>query len=164
MKFENMCKQIINEGKSKKTNKKDVVDGEKNKIDVITEIDQEPAEENMQVPDKSAEVGLDDIEQQFIEKFIEFTELNCVLKCHKEIVAGFKSALGKNNKLVNEILAARKTEQTERLNTLKTELKTMREEIQAEEKNKAEAAERKLSIVNLLDSASKKTKEQTEEK
>jgi hypothetical protein len=40
----------------------------------------------------------------------------------------------------------------------------MREEIQAEEKNKAEAAERKLSIVNLLDSASKKTKEQTEEK
>ena len=164
MKFENMCKQIIGESKAKKQTKKEVVDGEKNKVDVITEIDQESAEENMQDTAKPAEVILDDIEQQFIEKFIEFTELNCVLKCHKEIIAGFKDALGKNNKLVNEILAARKTEQTERLNALKAELKTMREEIQAEEKNKAEAAERKLSIVNLLDIASKKTKEQTEEK
>lgn len=164
MKFEDICNKIISEGKTKKTQK--TVDGEKNKPEVITEIEDEKTVETPETVENTAEekpvAELDNIERTFIEKFIEFTELNLVNKSYKTIVSDFKSVLGKNNKAVIEFLNQRKEEHVSKITALKEELKQLKEQIKTEEEDKANAAERKLNIVNLLSKASKKTDEKSE--
>ena len=75
MKFEDICSKIISEAKSKKEkDTKTKVDGEKDKPEVIAETDVKPEETPVETPTEEVQtIVLDEIEKEFLEKFIEFT-------------------------------------------------------------------------------------------
>lgn len=143
---------------------------EQEEVDVDIENDdseeKEEESEELDVEEEPAQQGpqLDEGELEFLTKFIEFTELNCLAKCYSEIFKGFNEILGTNSKLVKKVLDDHKEENKQRLNELKEELKTKRSEIEAAEKANREIAQRKLSLVSLLDKAVKKDKAEKAEK
>jgi ribosomal protein L29 len=154
MKFENICNKIINEAKSKK----EKVDGKKDKPEIIAEKETEVKPEDTQIVAQETEVSMpafEGIELEFFEKFIEFAELNCLIKCQKSIRNDFKKILGKENGFVDEYLNKHAEEQQAKLEELKVELTSLREQIQTAEKENVEKAERRLSIVSILDKVAK---------
>jgi hypothetical protein len=153
MKFEDMCNKIITEGKKPK------VDGKKDKPEIIAEKDEQTVEttetqETVETQETPMLI-LDEIEKEFLEKFIEFTELTCIVKCQKTIEKDFKKILGKNGEAITEFLAEREAARNTRIDELKTELTTLRKQVRDNEKANVESAERKLSLVSLLDTAIK---------
>jgi hypothetical protein len=90
-----------------------------------------------------------DLETEFINKFIELTELNCAKDCYDRITEKL-NGLGKSTDSFAEILSAKKSQTEARIETLNSELAELKETISAEEKAKAEQAERKLAVVNLF--------------
>lgn len=126
--------------------------------DIKVDSEEETTEE------KPAQQGpaLEEGELDFLNKFIEFTELTCLFKAYNEIFKGFNDILGSNSKLVKQVLDEHKEQNKQRLAELKEELKTKRAEIEEAEKINQENAKRKLSLVSLLDKAVKKEKEKLE--
>ena len=118
------------------------------------EITSEDADEEEEPAEKDeVQLLLDDVEREFLENYIEYSELTCLAKYSAEMYKGIKSVLGRNTKAIAEYLNTRKEERKARLDELKTTLKSLRETIQNEEKAKAAQAERKLHLVSLLDKA-----------
>lgn len=177
MNFQDRCKKIISEN----TEEKEKIDGNNDKPNVITEKDPEAkAEDTSKEEDLFAELDQEedpntkedseedeaidektdvaDEEAEFVKKFIEFTELNCLSKCYNEIFKGFSSVLGSNSKLIKEVLDQHKDENKQRMEELKEELKAQRAEIEERENAYKEDAIRKLSLVSVLDKAIKKEK------
>jgi len=139
--------------------------------DSSLENETEDSEEDIEVDseeetqeEKPAQQGpaLEEGELDFLNKFIEFTELTCLFKSYNEIFKGFNDILGSNSKLVKQVLDEHKEQNKQRLAELKEELKTKRAEIEEAEKINQENAKRKLSLVSLLDKAVKKEKEKLE--
>lgn len=151
MKFEKLCKSIINESKKKK----EVVDGnDKEKPEVITEKDIDTEKENLETTEQEqieTVKELDETELNFFQKFLEFTEINALIKIQNKIKKDFKNILGKHNDIVEKYLEQHTEEQIQKRDALKSELTQLREEIQQIEKENVEKAERKLSIVAILD-------------
>lgn len=151
MKFEDMCKVITESKKSEKVqNEKIEVDGEKNKVDVLTNQDPEEVQKEQEV---KPVVTLDPVEKEFVDKFIEFTELTNLIKTAKEMQEGFKSILGKNTPEITEYLKSHVEENKARCAELKQELKELQLKIRNAEKNAAADSKRKLSLISLLDKA-----------
>ena len=117
------------------------------------EITTEDAEEEEPAEKDEVQLLLDDVEREFLENYIEYSELTCLTKYSTEMYKGIKSVLGRNTKAIADYLNTRKEERKARLDELKTTLKSLRETIQNEEKAKAAQAERKLHLVSLLDKA-----------
>lgn len=157
MKFEDICSKIISEAKNKKEkDTKTKVDGEKDKPEVIAETDVKPEEAPIETPVEEVQtIVLDEIEKEFLEKFIEFTELSCLVKCQKSIEKDFKSILGKNNAAISDFLTTHNEERNNHIDELKVELTSLRQQVREKEKANVESAERKLSLVSLLDKAVK---------
>jgi hypothetical protein len=117
------------------------------------EITTEDADEEEPAEKDEVQLLLDDVEREFLENYIEYSELTCLAKYSTEMYKGIKSVLGRNTKAIADYLNTRKEERKARLDELKTTLKSLRETIQNEEKAKAAQAERKLHLVSLLDKA-----------
>jgi hypothetical protein len=146
--------------KSEKTNddnkNEEVVEEEETTegdAEIEGEITTEDADEEEPAEKDEVQLLLDDVEREFLENYIEYSELTCLAKYSTEMYKGIKSVLGRNTKAIADYLNTRKEERKARLDELKTTLKSLRETIQNEEKAKAAQAERKLHLVSLLDKA-----------
>lgn len=163
MSFINRCQKIICENKKTKEasgEAKNIICDEENAptepAENTTEIDVKETETET---DKPAAVELDEVELEFLNKFIELTELSCLIKANKAIKKSFKTLIGNNKKSIDELLEKRLSEQKNKADELKKELTSIRNNIKEEEKAKADAAERKLSLLSLLDDAVEETTE-----
>lgn len=158
MTFEELCKQIINEAdennnqpaensnndntETQATNTENNVDAEEIKT----------SEETEKLSEEENELNLSEVEAEFLQKFIEYTELKYLATIYKDIVADFKEVLGKDIKTnALQFMSEHKEEQTAKLNTLKKELTDLRNTIKNEEEEKTKEANRKLNLISILD-------------
>lgn len=159
MNFIDKCKHIINENKEASGNKKDIicdqenVDTEINETPEEAETEQEKIKDNEQEETETPVDEMDEVEIDFFNKFVELTELECLIKANEAIKKSFKSIIGENKKSIDELLEKRLNEQKEKVEQLKTELSDIRNNIKDEETKKVNTAERKLGLIALLDKA-----------
>ena len=125
--FDKTFKKIIAESK-------EIVNGENKKKNIIQE---DP------ITDISEEIL---IEPEFLNKLIEYIELNYLNKSSELIFKEFKEFF-KNNKDASDILNKHKQENTNHLIELKNELKKIRKQIQGE----IETTPNKISLITILD-------------
>ena len=125
--FDKTFKKIIAESK-------EIVNGENKKKNIIQE---DP------ITDISEEIL---IEPEFLNKLIEYIELNYLNKSSELIFKEFKEFF-KNNKDASDILNKHKQENTNHLIELKNELKKIRKQIQGE----IEITPNKISLITILD-------------
>ena len=129
--FNKTFKEIIAESK-------EIVNGENKKKNIIQE---DP------IIDISEEIL---IEPEFLNKLIEYIELNHLNESSELIFKEFKE-LFKNNKDASDILNKHKQENTNHLIELKNELKKIRKQIQGE----IETTPNKISLITILDKSLK---------
>lgn len=179
--FKDFYNKIIFEAKkesspenTKGKKEKQEVNGEKGKKNIIQETDKikqdlkennntsqdllENENENDSNEDKIETNKVEDLEDldnsltmDFLNKFIEYTELNYLNTSFNDIVNNFKTVLGKNDKEAIDILNMHQEERKERLNELKSELKELRKQMQDE----TEKAKTKMDLISLLDKSIK---------
>jgi hypothetical protein len=154
MNFIDKCKYIINENKEASGNKKDIIcDQEINETPEEAETEQEEIKDDEQEETETPVDEMDEVELDFFNKFVELTELECLIKANEVIKKSFKSIIGENKKSIDELLEKRLNEQKEKVEQLKTELSDIRNNIKDEETKKVNTAERKLGLISLLDKA-----------
>lgn len=129
--FDKTFKEIIAESK-------EIVNGENKKKNIIQE---DP------ITDISEEIL---IEPEFLNKLIEYIELNYLNESSELIFKEFKKFF-KNNKDASNILNKHKQENTNHLIELKNELKKIRKQIQGE----IETTPNKISLITILDKSLK---------
>lgn len=129
--FNQTFKKIIAESK-------EIVNGENKKKNIIQE---DP------ITDISEEIL---IELEFLNKLIEYIELNYLNESSELIFKEFKEFF-KNNKDASDILNKHKQENTNHLIELKNELKKIRKQIQGE----IETTPNKISLITILDKSLK---------
>lgn len=172
--FKDFYNQIISEAKkenltenSNKKKEKQEVNGEKGKKKIIQETDKIKDNTNNKETQDLLENEIDSNEDKietnnvedldnsltkdFLNKFIEYTELNYLNTSFNDIVNNFKTILGKNNKDAIDILNMHQEERKQRLNELKSELKELRKQMQDE----TEKAKTKMDLISLLDKSIK---------
>lgn len=149
MTFEEMCKKIISESKSK-TQK--VVDGSKDKPDIIAEKDVDIEQDVTEVQSKPTN-ELTEQEKEFLAKFLEYAKLNTFTDTFwNKMIKSYTNVLGKNNSLAISDCIEQEIEKTKQVREqLKSELINLRNQIKAEEESKANEANRKLSLISILD-------------
>ena len=147
--FEEMCKKIISESKSK-TQK--VVDGSKDKPDIIAEKDIDVEQNATELQNKPAS-ELTEQEKEFLAKFLEYAKLNTFTDTFwNKMIKSYTNVLGKNNSLAISDCIEQEVEKTKQAREqLKSELINLRNQIKAEEESKANEANRKLSLISILD-------------
>lgn len=154
MNFIDKCKHIINENKEASGNKKDIIcDQEINETPEEVETEQEEIKDDKQEETETPVDEMDEVELNFFNKFVELTELECLIKANEVIKKSFKSIIGENKKSIDDLLEKRLNEQKEKVEQLKTELSEIRNNIKDEETKKVNTAERKLGLISLLDKA-----------
>lgn len=129
--FDKTFKKIIAESK-------EIVNGENKKKNIIQE---DP------ITDISKEIL---VEPEFLNKLIEYIELNHLNESSELIFKEFKEFF-KNNKDASDILNKHKQENTQHLIELKNELKKIRKQIQGE----IETTPNKISLITILDKSLK---------
>lgn len=172
--FKDFYNQIIFEAKKESSpenikgkKEKQEVNGEKGKKKIIQETDKIKDNTNNKETQDLLENEIDSNEDKietnnvedldnsltkdFLNKFIEYTELNYLNTSFNDIVNNFKTILGKNNKDAIDILNMHQEERKERLNELKFELKELRKQMQDE----TEKAKTKMDLISLLDKSIK---------
>lgn len=160
--FEQLCINIINESKkieekeTQKISKKQLVaNGEKDKPNVITEKDPQTEEnkENSETIEQQTIPTLTEQEQQFLSKFLQYTYMNLANdKLYNKIIKDFKRALGKEyEQIIVGYVEQEKQKNKQIFEQLKNELSQLREQIKNEEQEKASEANRKLSLISILD-------------
>lgn len=174
--FKDFYNKIILEAKkesslenTKGKKEKQEVNGEKGKKNIIQETDKikQDLKENDNTSqdllenesdsneDKIETNKVEDLDNSltidFLNKFIEYTELNYLNTSFNDIVNNFKTVLGKNDKDAIDILNMHQEERKERLNELKSELKELRKQMQDE----TEKAKTKMDLISLLDKSIK---------
>lgn len=144
MTFEDMCKNIINESKSKLQK---VVDGTKDKPKIISEKDIEVKQNDNQVNE------LTEQEKEFLTKFIEYTKLNTFTDTFwNKMIKSYTNVLGKNNMpAISDCIEQEIEKNKQASEQLKSELINLRNQIKQEEESKANEANRKLSLISVLD-------------
>ena len=149
MTFEDMCKNIISESKSK-TQK--VVDGSKDKPNIIAEKDVDVEQDATELQNKPAS-ELTEQEKEFLAKFLEYAKLNTFTDTFwNKMIKSYTNVLGKNNGLAISDCIEQEIEKTKQAREqLKSELINLRNQIKAEEESKANEANRKLSLISILD-------------
>lgn len=147
MTFEDICKNIINESKSK-TQK--VVDGTKDKPKIISEKDVEQDITELQSKPTNE---LTEQEKEFLAKFLEYTKLNTFTDTFwNKMIKSYTNVLGKNNMPSISNCIEQEIKKTKQVREqLKTELINLRNQIKQEEESKANEANRKLSLISVLD-------------
>lgn len=174
--FKDFYNKIIFEAKKESSTEntngkkeKQEVNGEKGKKNIIQETDKIKQDlkennntsqdllenENDSNEDKIETNKVEDLDNSltmdFLNKFIEYTELNYLNTSFNDIVNNFKTVLGKNDKDAIDILNMHQEERKERLNELKSELKELRKQMQDE----TEKAKTKMDLISLLDKSIK---------
>lgn len=103
--------------------------------------------EKKQVKVAKPVVELDDNEKQFIDKYIEYSELSVLNSSAEQIIATFEKTLGQNATKAIEILGKKSEERAAKIKELAKELTTLRDEI-VKETQKARA---KATLISLAD-------------
>lgn len=103
--------------------------------------------EKKQVKVAKPTVELDENEKQFIDKYIEYSELSVLNSSAEQIIATFEKTLGQNAITAIEILGKKTEERAEKIKTLAKELTKLRDEI-VKETQKARA---KATLISLAD-------------
>lgn len=92
-------------------------------------------------------VELDDNEKQFIDKYIEYSELSVLNSSAEQIIATFEKTLGQNATKAIEILGKKSEERAAKIKELAKELTKLKDEI-VKETQKARA---KATLISLAD-------------
>lgn len=103
--------------------------------------------EKKQVKVAKPVVELDDNEKQFIDKYIEYSELSVLNSSAEQIIATFEKTLGQNATKAIEILGKKSEERTAKIKELAKELTKLKDEI-VKETQKARA---KATLISLAD-------------
>ena len=103
--------------------------------------------EKRQVKVAKPVVELDDNEKQFIDKYIEYSELSVLNSSAEQIIATFEKTLGQNATKAIEILEKKSEERAAKIKELAKELTKLKDEI-VKETQKARA---KATLISLAD-------------
>lgn len=103
--------------------------------------------EKKQVKVAKPVVELDDNEKQFIDKYIEYSELSVLNSSAEQIISTFEKTLGQNATKAIEILGKKSEERTAKIKELAKELTKLKDEI-VKETQKARA---KATLISLAD-------------
>lgn len=141
MYFEHSTNKLLKEYNSKKNYKsliKQDQDKEQKKVPEVKKPEQKKQETNTNIDSK---------EQEFLQKFIKYSELIYLNDSTDKIIQDFKRVLGPDNQesAVN-VINKNKAEREQQIAELSKELNGLRESIQ----NEAKKAEAKVSLLSLL--------------
>lgn len=113
-----------------------------------------PQEVQKEMPTKQVKkevkqaVQLDENEKQFIEKYIEYSELTLLNSSADELIATFQKTLGQNASKAIQTLGKKRVQRATKIKELAKELNTLKDQIVKE----TEKARAKATLISLADS------------
>ena len=141
---EKALKRVFNNYKQKSVKK---IIKEQRETVLPQEVQKEMPVKQVKKQDKPA-VQLDENEKQFIEKYIEYSELTLLNSSAQELIATFQKALGQNASKAIQTLGKKTEQRAAKIKELSKELNALKDQIVKE----TEKARAKATLISLADS------------
>lgn len=141
---EKALKRVFNNYKQKSVKK---IIKEQRETVLPQEVQQEMPVKRVKKQDRPA-VQLDENEKQFIEKYIEYSELTLLNSSAQELIATFQKSLGQNASKAIQTLGKKTEQRATKIKELAKELNTLKDQIVKE----TEKARAKATLISLADS------------